>query len=157
MLRDIFTPTAIAQALVELVCPPEDRIGLADAIIRNGVTTFAILVWMNREDHIVHFRRWDCLDSRNVTEENVSIIAPAFGLDFVREYAWQFRPHFFHLGDTIEINERKILPFLCEMGQLEEGGFGHVSKMVVHASLQDFYPRSVAAFHSESLVKLTCQ
>lgn len=139
-LQKIFTLQAIARAVAELKCQPEDHIGLADAIRLQGVTTFAILIWMNREDSIVGFRRWECLESARLSEDAVSVIAPSFGLDFVREYSWQFRPHFFHRGDDIEINERKILPFLRDMGQVAEGGFGTVNKIEVHPLLQDFYP-----------------
>ena len=147
-LQLIFTATAIAQAVPELECQPEDRIGLGDAIQRQGVTTFAILVWMGREDSIVEFRRRDCLDSNRLSHEIAMAIAPCFGSQFTDEYSWQFRPHFFHMGEHVEIDERKILPFLCNVGNPEEGGHGLVTKVEVHPQLQDFCPGSVRCLES---------
>ncbi|KAL8794049.1 MAG: hypothetical protein Q9195_003349 [Heterodermia aff. obscurata] len=141
-IRRIFDAQAIKQAVAELKCHPEDRIGLAEAILHKGVITFAILVWMNREDAIVDFRRWEYLESTRLSENAATLFAPSFGVDFVREYSWQFHPHFFHLGDDIEIDERKILPFLRDVGQVDEGGFGIVSRIEVHPLLQNFYPES---------------
>lgn len=142
-LENILTPQTISQAVAELNCQPEERIGLGEAIQRKGITTFATLIWMRREDAIVDFRRRECLDGTLLSEEAAVGIAPSFGVEFVREVLWQFRPHIFHLGDDLEIDERKILPFLRGVGNAEEGGFASVSKVEVHPLLQDFYPGSV--------------
>jgi hypothetical protein len=147
LLQHIFTPQTIAKAVAELNCAPEDRIDLQDAIQREGIVTFAILIWMRREDTVVAFRMRECLDIIALTQDSVVAIAPSFGLEFVREHSWHFRPHFFHKGDNLEIDERKVLPFLREVGQTEEGGFGAVSKVEVHHLLQDFYPGSVGALY----------
>lgn len=142
-LLGIFTPQAIASAVTELGCSPEDELGLSDAICSRGITTFAILIWMHQESAIVNFRRWDCIDSKQLSENLAVAIAPSFGSEFVHEYSWQFRPHFFHRGDCLQIDERKILPFVSETDFDEEGGFGIISKVEIHHALHDFYPQSV--------------
>lgn len=143
LLQSFFTPHAIKEAVSELDCQPEDRIGLGNAICSDGITTFAVLIWMGREDAIVDFRRWQYLNSIRLSEETAIRIAPSFGVDFVREVAWQFRPHFFRLGENVEMDEREILPFLRETGVANEGGFGLVSKVEIHPLLQNFCPGSV--------------
>jgi hypothetical protein len=143
-LTAIFTPLAISKALAELECEPEDRISLAQAIQPDGIVTFAILVWMRVEDAIVEFRRHRCLDSSLPLDETTAKkIAPSFGTLFCNEVQWEFRPYFFHRNEDVVIRPAEILPFIQKVGQQKLGGFGAVDQLVVHPSLQDFYPHKV--------------
>jgi hypothetical protein len=145
-LAAIFTPLAISKAVAELKCEPVDRIGLAQAIQFDGTVTFAILVWMRVEDAIVEFRRHRCLDpSLPLHETTARKIAPNFGNTFCNEVQWEFRPYFFHRNEDVEIRPTEILPFIQEVEPQKLGGFGAVAQLVVHPSLQDFYPRKVTS------------
>lgn len=144
LLSLILTPPAIAQAVAELNCQPEDRIGLAEKIELHGKITFAILVWMQCEDTIVDFRRVGCLDSRlPLDEATATRIIPDRGHEFATEIQWQFLPHFFHRNDDLEIDKSVILPFIRDVGTVDGGAFGSITKVEIHPLLQDFSVRQV--------------
>ena len=139
-LVTIFTPPAIAKAVAELNCEPDDRIGLSQAIQGDGVITFAILVWMHHEEAIIEFRRKRCLDSRGPLDESTALsIAPEFGATFSREVQWEFRPYFFRRGEDVEIGSAEILPYTKVTGEQMRGGHGGLVQLEIHPSLQDFY------------------
>jgi hypothetical protein len=143
-LTAIFTPLAISKAVAELECELEDRIGLSKDIHQDGIITFAILVWMHQEEAIVKFRRHRCLDSHGPLDASTAIsIAPDFGNTFSREVQLEFRPHFFHRGEDVEFDQLDILPFTGVGKEQKGGGYGEITELAVHSSLQDFYPDKV--------------
>jgi len=148
-LTAILTRPAIEKAVAELNCEPQDRRELARAIEKDGMITFAILVWMHAEDAIVEFRRHRCLDDRwPLDKQTVREFAPEFATTFCNEFQWQFRPYSFKRNEDVRIQPTEILPFIEELEGQKTGGFGTVSRMIVYPSLQDFYPLTVIGpFH----------
>ncbi len=57
---------------MDLNCQPDERIGLAETIYQKGKKTFAILIFMRKEDDIVKFRNHDTLDDRLPLATNVA-------------------------------------------------------------------------------------
>ncbi len=140
----IFTPPAITKAVAELTCELEDRIGLPEAIRNGGIITFAILVWMHREEAIVEFRRRGLFDSRGPLDESTALsVAPEFGRTFSKEAQWEFRPYILRRGEDVEIDPLEILPYVQLIAEHKGGGYGAVAELTVHPSHQDFYPDKV--------------
>jgi hypothetical protein len=137
-LEHIFTASAIARCVAEVVCEVEDRIGLAAAIESHGTTIFAILIWMRQEDAIVAFRRSSCLDRLPLDLTTALLVAPDFGRNLVEEHQWHFLPHSFREDEDIEIDPLVILPFMREIGQTEGGGFGTINRLELHPTQHDF-------------------
>jgi hypothetical protein len=140
---EIFTPTKINLAVAELTCDAHERVGLAKKIQQEGTILFAVLVWMRREDSIVSFRNHECLDNKfPIDEARAQEIVPEFGLEFAREYQWQFLPYFFN-KDMREYHRQikdvgRIFPFV-KVEHIAEGGFGEVSKLTIPTSMQTFF------------------
>ncbi|KAJ0108126.1 hypothetical protein J7T55_007245 [Diaporthe amygdali] len=148
-LRTTFTPAAVQKAVEQLCCRPDQRINLVEAILCAGVKTFAILVWMEKEDHIVSFRAHQALDDRlPFSEELAKTAAPDFGARLAREEQWRLLPfrfppkmHEHHL----EIEENRILPLVGRPHDLAEGSFGQIVTISVWPTQQDFVPDHVSS------------
>ena len=146
-LSTIFTEAAVHEAVAELECEPEERIGLAQTILDKVIIIFAILVWMKEEDAIVIFRSHDVLDHNlpldAPTAESISI---DFGSSFAREYQWQFIPYAFS-ADMADhhrkIRSEYILPFIGGLGPYITGGFSIVHRLEIHPTLQGFHTATV--------------
>jgi len=140
-LSTIFNSTAVAAAVSELRCTAEDRLGLADAIRRGGIPTFAILVAMSQPDLVVNFRKKRCLDRLPLDVETARRAAGDFGAEFVRRQ-WEFLPYHFGLEQDVEFDQ-EVLPFVGDRGLLGSGGFGDIRKLEIHPWLQNFAPHDV--------------
>ena len=152
-LKTILTESAISKAVAELDCEPDDRLGLASIILNRGLITFAILVWMHQEDAITAFRCHGALDSRlPLREAEAQRIVPQFGNAFSRDYQWQFLPHKLERNEYREIEPSRILPFILEVDAPLIGGFGTVTKQIIHPDLQDFRPNVVNIANSASIM-----
>ncbi|KAI6780598.1 kinase-like protein [Emericellopsis cladophorae] len=138
-LPTIFTRAAVAAAVRELACSTEDRIGLTDDILRDGVLTFAMLISIRQPDHVVAFRRMRCLNRRPLDEENARKLLGDHAPSFLREQ-WVFQPYYFRRGHDVEIAPLEILPFIRSVDSQTSGGFGDIDKLEIHPALQDFYP-----------------
>ena len=148
-LRALFTKIRIESAVAELECAEHERIGLAAKIFEQGLTTFAILIWMKREVAIIDFRNHDALDASLPLHEDRAVqIACDFGKALAVEVQWQFLPYTLKhdMCDHHRIidNNNTILPFLRQE-PLIEGGFGEISKVTVLSSQQEFFPEQVMA------------
>jgi hypothetical protein len=155
-VRNIFSPDIIKDAVAELTCAPQDRLGLVDDIHRRGTITFAILVWMGRADSIVRFRTCECLDNQLplLSEARAQEVSPEFGLSFVREYQWQFLPYTFEENMHYrEIPDEVILPFVREE-HVTDGGFGKISKLWIPFSMQNFPGMSANTVRAKYLKRL---
>ncbi|GAB1317158.1 Protein kinase domain-containing protein [Madurella fahalii] len=140
----IFTEETVHEAVAELECEPEEKIGLSLKIFSKAIVVFAILVWMGEEESIVAFRNHDILDQNLPLEaERAESISPRFGLVFAQEYQWQFLPYTF-CADMADhhrtIQDAYILPFTKELAAPIDGGFSTVHRMEVYPTLQEFYP-----------------
>ena len=142
-LREHLTSQVISQAVVELDCPPEDRIGLAEAIERSLLLTFSVLLWIRNAAAIVKFWRSGHLDEKlPISEVEAKLIIPDSGTLFFQEQ-YQFKPHFFVLYGDYEIKQAVILPFIREIGTIDSGGFGEIAKVEIHPLSQNFVSRPV--------------
>jgi hypothetical protein len=141
-LATIFTLRAIEEAIPELECQPDERIGLAEKIYYEGKKTFAILVLMAEEDYIVRFRNYNTLDDRlPMNKHDAQRIAGELGVSFVNEYQWKVLSLAFPSKmweHHWEIDEEKILPFIGEPEQVAIGGFGEITKVKILSSQQAF-------------------
>ncbi|KAJ6439089.1 kinase-like protein [Purpureocillium lavendulum] len=138
-LLTIFTRAAIVAAVKELICSEEDRIGLTDDILRDGVQTFAILISIRQPDQIVAFRRLRCLNRLPLDEGNAAKLLGDHAPRFLREQ-WDFQPYYFRRGHDVEIAAPEVLPFIQSVDSPTSGGFGDIDKLEIHPSLQDFFP-----------------
>jgi hypothetical protein len=141
-LPNIFTPYAIAQAVEELQCELDEKIGLAEHISENASIIFAILVWIKEEDSIVAFRNNGVIDA-NLTlgVDRAEQISPEFGKYFSREVQWEFNPYIFPNDMAIHhvnFQTEKILPFVDEEKEIAVGGFSRVTEVNIHPSMQRF-------------------
>lgn len=148
-LQTIFTPAAAQKAVKELSCPPDQRIKLAEEILHAGVKTFAILIWMYKEDHIVSFRAHQALDERlPFSEELAKTAAPDFGARLAREEQWRFLPFQFPPNmheHHLEIDQNRILPFVGRSNDLAEGSFGRIITISICPTQQYFLPDHVSS------------
>lgn len=154
----IFTQEAVHEAVSELECEPEEKIGLASKILSKATVTFAILIWMGEEESIVAFRNHDVLDEKlPLDAPRAESIAPRFGLEFVQEVQWQFLPYTFR-ADMADhhrtIQDPYILPFTKELAAPIDGGFSTVYRMEVHPTLQEFYSGPVCIFRRKNLASV---
>ncbi|KAK3374186.1 hypothetical protein B0T24DRAFT_720737 [Lasiosphaeria ovina] len=140
-LSTIFTPSAIAACVAELSCAAEDRLGLANAIRRGGIPTFAVLVWISKPDLVVLFRRKQCLDRLPLDDKTAEDAAGEYAPTFL-ERQWEFLPYHFQPGQDVEIKPKVILPFIRDLGPLTPGSFGNIQLLEIHPSLQDFVQRA---------------
>jgi hypothetical protein len=146
-VRAIFKRPEIDLAVGELRCDTQDRVGLATKISAEGTITFAILIWMGREDLIALFRNHEALDSSlPLPETRAQKIAPEIGVSFSREYQWQFLPYVFK-HDMCDyhrnIDDDMLFPFIGEVEHVATGGYGEVSRVEILAPLQEFFPSQV--------------
>ncbi|KAF2133871.1 kinase-like protein [Dothidotthia symphoricarpi CBS 119687] len=147
-LRDILTPAQVDLAVQEINCEAHERIGLSRKLVEDGLVTFAILIWMRRTSAIVRFRDFECLDRKlPLDETKAREIAPEFGISFAREVQWQFLPYFFQ-SDMCDYHRHihdagMVFPFVGQVEDIGEGGFGKVTKLEIPASLQGFYRETV--------------
>lgn len=143
----IFTDHAIAQAVDELQCEPDEKIGLARHIGEKATVTFAILVWMKVEKLIVNFRNHGVVDaSLPLDPDRARRISTPFGETFAREFQWQFIPYVFPkdmASHHKEFQSQIILPFVDEPKELAVGGFSYVAETNIHPSMQNFYAQKV--------------
>ncbi|PCH07914.1 Hypothetical protein PENO1_009170 [Penicillium occitanis (nom. inval.)] len=139
----IFTDHAIAQAVDELQCEPDEKIGLAQHIGEKATVTFAILVWMKVEKLIVNFRNHGVVDaSLPLDPDRARRISTPFGETFAREFQWQFIPYVFPkdmASHHKEFQSQIILPFVDEPKELAVGGFSYVTETNIHPAMQNFY------------------
>jgi hypothetical protein len=147
-LSTIFTQSAIGQAVEELVCGPEEKIGLTEHISKNATVIFAILVWMKVEDSIVVFRNHGIVDASLPLDVNrAKMLSPSFGATFAQEYQWQFDPYIFPANMADHhwfMDSERILPFTLELPLSTSGGFSRVSLMEIHPSMQKFDSQAVS-------------
>ncbi|KAI1127757.1 kinase-like protein [Nemania abortiva] len=140
----IITQPAINEAVIELQCKADERIGLAERIYRDGKKVFAILLLMSEEDYIVKFRDHGFLDdSLPLSEQDASTVANDIGIHFANQQ-WEllsesFRPNMWE--NHQEFGMKKILPFIGQAEDVGEGHFGKVVKVNIVPSQQAFYPQ----------------
>lgn len=139
-LNTILTEKSVENAVEELNCRPDEKVGLAKRVFREGRKVFAILIWMKEEDQISTFRDRDSLDSRLPLHESYAEqIAPRFGIEFSRHVQWMFLPFVFS-ADMVEnhrnIDDNRILPFITNGQDVGRGSFGDVFKVGIHPSQQ---------------------
>lgn len=144
----IFTMPAIKEAIQELECQPDERIGLAEKIHCGGKKTFAILILMGDEDYIVKFRNYNALDNRlPLNRHDAQKIAGEVGVSLADDYQWKLLSLTFPAKmweHHWEIDNEKILPFIGEPEQVATGAFGEIHKVKILPSQQDFYPQAVS-------------
>lgn len=145
-LRVLLTKDAIKKAVNECHFEEHDLPGIVSKIHDQGITIFAILVWMKEEDAVLNFIEHDAMDARLPIEEGrAKEIVPDFGEHFSREVQWEFLPRTFEKNmsnNHVRIRKEVILPFI-EESPLGEGSFGDVFLMSVVPSQQQFFPEQV--------------
>lgn len=144
----IFTKPAIDGAVTELDLPPDERIGLAEAIHATGIKTFAILIWMKEESSIVAFRNHQALDARlPISEALAKTIAPGFGVQFAKQEQWSFLPFKFPQDmhkNHLEVSQELIMPFIGPSEVLGHGSFGRIVTVNISPPQQAFFPQDVS-------------
>lgn len=149
-LPTIFTESAISQAVVELRCEADEKVGLAQDISKTSTVIFAILVWMSKEDWIVAFRNHGVVDANlPLGVDRVHQISPELSDAFAREFQWQFIPYIFPSDMATRhqvFQAEKILPFVAERTRIV-GGFSQVTQVDIYPSMQNFYPEPVRSDH----------
>ncbi|XXH02715.1 hypothetical protein Hte_009100 [Hypoxylon texense] len=149
-ITSILTLTEVEEAILEIHCEPEDRVGLAYWTFYEGKKVFAILILMSEEDHIVKFRNHGFLDtSLPLTDQDAEMIAGDVGISFADEQ-WEvlsetFRPKMWE--NHQEFGLKRILPFVDRPEQVGEGGYGEVAKVKILASQQAFQPQTSYHVH----------
>ncbi|KUL90013.1 hypothetical protein ZTR_02800 [Talaromyces verruculosus] len=140
----IFTDHAIAQAVDELQCEPDEKIGLAQHIGEKATVTFAILVWMKVEKLIVNFRNHGVVDaSLPLDPDRARRISTPFGETFAREVQWQFIPYVFPkdmASHHKEFQSQIILPFVDELKELA-GKVRVIKKRLQRVGSEEAYNR----------------
>ena len=144
----IFTRNEINNAVSELGCPIDEKIGLAQEIYKCGIRIFATLIKNGEEDLITEFRKHDMLSIDSPLEEtSAKRIMGEFGSSFAREYQWQFLPYNFrhNMRDYLRDISRSetILPFIGEPEVIASGGFGDITNVKIFSSQQEFMPDKV--------------
>jgi hypothetical protein len=145
-VKEILTRPNIERCIAENIPNANELIGLSEKIEEDGVTVFAILLWMHRVPSIVKFHSHGCLDNRLPLGEGQAMeVAPDFGRTFAQETQWQFLPYHFEkdmCNYHLTLQTCMILPFVQKSG-IKEGVFGEVCRMQVVAGLQDFIESKV--------------
>ncbi|KIW71202.1 hypothetical protein, variant 2 [Phialophora macrospora] len=139
-LEELLTSQTITRAVAELECLPEDRINLPQTVEHELLVTFAILLWIHQPAAIVKLRRSGHHDRNLPLSEAEADLVPECGAIFYQEQ-FPFIPHFFRLGGDRDIKPSVILPFIRQVGTIDTGGHGAITKVEIHPSLQDFKPR----------------
>ncbi|KAH7198914.1 kinase-like domain-containing protein [Fusarium flagelliforme] len=154
-LEPIFNMRSIEDALLELDCQPDDRIGLTDEIYDKGKLTFAILILMREEERIILFRQHGCLDSRlPLSKVDVERIDADIALSFADQYQWRVLPRYLpqNMWEHHQVyRDQEIMPFVGDPEYVTEGGFGEIHKIKVITSQQAFFPSN--GFHVEVIRK----
>jgi hypothetical protein len=145
-VKEILTRPNIERCVAENIPIANERIGLSEKIEEDGVTVFAILLWMRRVSSIIRFRSHDCLDNRLPLDEGRAVeVVPGFGLTFAQEIQWQFLPYRFK-KDMCNYHQTlqtcRILPFV-QRNDVKEGHFGEVCRVQVVTGLQEFIESKV--------------
>ncbi|KAK4182689.1 kinase-like domain-containing protein [Podospora australis] len=140
----LFTSQAVQNAVLELDCEVDERIGLWETIYRSGRKLFAILILMRQEELIVKFRNANVLDDRlPLTEpEAIEIAGKSVATSLTGEFQWKLLPFRFPADMAEhhwEIDHRQILPF-TEIEPITAGMFGDIAKVSILPPQQDFYP-----------------
>ncbi|KAI3322010.1 kinase-like protein [Xylariaceae sp. AK1471] len=139
---NILTLSAVKEAVLELQCKPDERIGLAERVYHEAKKVFSILTLMSEEDYIVKFRDHGCLDSRlPLSEEDAKTIAGDVGIHFTNQQ-WEVLSESFRVKmweNHQEFGKKRILPFIDEPERAGEGGYGEVVKINILPSQQAFY------------------
>ncbi|RYP38834.1 hypothetical protein DL768_010752 [Monosporascus sp. mg162] len=132
------------ESVPELQCDPDERIGLAESIYREGKKTFAILILLVEEDYIVKFRQRSFLDDRlPLSNHDAQDVASDVGIRFANQQ-WELLSETFRAKmweSHHEFGMERILPFVGKPEQVGEGGFGEVVKVKILSSQQEFYPQ----------------
>ncbi|RYP70031.1 hypothetical protein DL771_005722 [Monosporascus sp. 5C6A] len=143
-IASILTLPSIQESVLELQCSPEDRIGLAERIYREGKKTFAILILLVEEDYIVKFRDRSFLDnSLPLSSHDAQTVEKDIGIRFANQQ-WELLSETFRAKmweNHQEYGIERILPFVGKPEQVGEGGFGEVAKVEILSSQQEFYPQ----------------
>jgi hypothetical protein len=144
---NILTLSVVKEAVLELQCNPDERIGLAERVHREAKKVFSILVLMSEEDYIVKFREHGCLDSQlPLSEEDAKTIAGDVGVHLVNQQ-WEVLPESFQAKmweNHREFGMKRILPFINTPVRVGEGGYGEVMKTDILPSQQAFYNQVVS-------------
>lgn len=146
---EIFTLSAVKDAMQELNFQPDDRINLVKTIHRDGKAVFAMLIDMWQEDLIVNFREHGVLDNQFPldTVRAQEILTPAIAHRLVSEVQWKFLPFVFPESMwkcRLHIMDPVILPFVSQE-EAGSGAFGDVEKIGVHPFQQNFVDKRVSA------------
>lgn len=150
-LSHIFTLDEIEEAVDELSCPIEEKIGLAQEIYHQGARVFAILIKNGEEDLITQFRKHCMLKIESPLDVTLAgQVAGDFGSAFAQEYQWQFLPYEFgrNMRDhcrTITY-DKMILPFVGDTEVIASGGFGDITRVKIHPSQHEFTLDKVSWF-----------
>ncbi|KAI3400686.1 hypothetical protein diail_2398 [Diaporthe ilicicola] len=148
---EIFTLSAVKDAVQELNCQPEHRINLAETIHDDGKAVFAMLIDMWQEDLIIHFREHGVLDEQFPldTIRAQEIVGPGIARRLVSEVQWKFLPYVFpeRMWECrAHIADQRILPFVSRK-KIGSGAFGEVEKISVYPSQQNFAEKNAAEVH----------
>lgn len=147
-LEEIFTLSAVKDAVQELTCQPDDRINLAKTIHHDGKAVFAMLIDMWREDLIINFREHGVFDNQFPldTVRAREIVGPGIASRLVAEVQWKFLPFVFpeRMWECrLHIVDPMILPFVSHE-QIGFGAFGDVEKIGVYPFHQNFVDKKVS-------------
>lgn len=147
-LHEIFTLTAIKNAVKELVCGPDDRIKLADTIKDKGQRVFAMLIYNDWQNLIIEFRKHGALDNRLPLSVDDAIAITGYrsvGLRLAQDTQWSFCPYVFPekmAASYCQIEDNMILP-LIGIERIGSGGFSDVALITISPSQQNFIDRKV--------------
>lgn len=144
---NIFTLSVVKEAVLELQCNPDERIGLAERVYHEAKKVFSILILMSEEDYIVKFRDHGCLDSQlPLSEEDAKTIAGDVGMHLANQQ-WEVLSESFRAKmweNHQEFGKKRILPFIDTPVRVGEGGYGEVMKINILPSQQAFYHQVVS-------------
>jgi len=152
-INSILTLPTVEDAILEINCKPDERIGLAHRTYCEGKKVFAVLTLMSEEDYIVKFRDHGFLDkSLPLTDQDAQMIAEDVGISFAN-LQWEvlsetFRPKMWE--NHQKFGMKKILPFVDKSEHAGEGGYGEVAKVNILPSRQASYPQT-ASYSSHDL------
>ena len=144
-LRGIVTEALVAEVTASYI-PDYRHEKDVEAIVRDGVRLFCILVLMNRVDQVQNFLAHSTLDRQlPIIEETEFLrIAPDLNILFYTEIQWQFFPWVFQRDSChLIIRDRIILPFTKE-DELAEGSGGNISIATIPALQQKFFSCEVS-------------